>query len=110
MTSGIAAARLPACRLVACALAAASLAACSPSRPAPPPVAAAPVAAQPQKESFVWARADGRRMATDPVLLRKGQEDKARCEALSSSTGQLDFNTFSICMNRAGYVRRDLPA
>jgi hypothetical protein len=60
--------------------------------------------AQPSS-SIMWARTDGRRMASDPVLYQRGVEDKSRCEEEATSTGALDFGQFSACMNRSGYVQ-----
>ena len=60
--------------------------------------------AQPSS-NILWARTDGRRMASDPVLYQQGVEDKARCEAEATANGALDFGQFSACMNRSGYVQ-----
>lgn len=57
-------------------------------------------------ESILWARMDGRRMATDPVLRQQGEADKARCEQEASVSGELQWNRFTACMNRSGYEMR----
>lgn len=80
----------------------ASLAVSACNAVAPPPrVAMAPV---PQREELLWARKDGRRMATNPQLYQQGTLDKQRCTEEASLSGALDFPLFSSCMDRAGYM------
>lgn len=69
---------------------------------------AAPIAENPPENSYVWARNDGRRMATDPDLYRKGQADQARCRESATVAGALNFPAFSSCMEAAGYNRRSV--
>lgn len=64
------------------------------------------VQAEPPAESYVWARNDGRRMAENPDLLRKGQADQADCRASASSAGTLNLAAFTSCMEARGYSRR----
>lgn len=81
-------------------LASLALTACNVAAP-PPRVAVAPA---PQREDLLWARKDGRRMATNPQLYQQGTLDKQRCTEEASLSGTLDFPLFASCMDRAGYV------
>jgi hypothetical protein len=49
-------------------------------------------------------------MSGNPSLMEKGLEDKAYCFNLASHGDAVDFNTFSTCMDRNGYYRRDLAS
>lgn len=92
--------------------------ACSSARDAPfsptqePRVIAALEPSAPASaENYVWARADGQRMATNPELLRQGRADQARCrQSAQTSNGALDLPVFSGCMEASGYVRMGQPA
>jgi hypothetical protein len=75
------------------------LTACNAAAP-PPRVAVAPALG----DELLWARKDGRRMATNPQLYEQGTLDKQRCTEEASMSGALDFPLFSSCMDRAGYV------
>lgn len=86
---------------LAIVLASLTLAACNSTLP-PPRVAAAPAA--PEADELLWARKDGRRMATNPDLYQQGTLDKQRCTDEASMSGALDFPVFSRCMDRSGYV------
>lgn len=92
-------------RLAILALAGLSLAACNATQP-PPRVAVAP--APTTGDEILWARKDGQRMATNPVLLEQGTRDKERCAQEASGSGALDFPLFASCMDRSGYrqIRR----
>jgi len=57
--------------------------------------------------SIIWARKDGQRMSGDAALLQQGVRDKGLCEVEASKLGALDFNFFSLCMDKRGYYRRD---
>jgi hypothetical protein len=57
-------------------------------------------------DQYVWARNDGRRMASDPALLRQGQADQAACRAMASAQGLLNMPAFVRCMEARGYSRR----
>ena len=60
--------------------------------------------AQPSS-NILWARTDGRRMASDPVLYQQGVEDKARCEAEATATGALDWPV--LCVHESIWLRSD---
>ncbi|MCP8938153.1 hypothetical protein NK718_06475 [Alsobacter sp. SYSU M60028] len=60
-------------------------------------------------DNVLWARTDGRRMATDPALRAQGEADKARCEEEATTSGVLQWRAFASCMNRAGYVEMRQP-
>jgi hypothetical protein len=92
-------------RLAVLALAGLALSACNATQP-PPRVAVAP--APVASDDILWARKDGQRMATNPVLLEQGTRDKALCAQEASGSGALDFPVFASCMDRAGYrqIRR----
>jgi hypothetical protein len=62
----------------------------------------------PPPPGIEWARKDGQRMSGNPALLEKGIRDKASCSELASRGDAVDFDTFSACMDRNGYYRRDL--
>lgn len=86
------------------ALAAAALTGCSPaSRPIERTVVQAPPVAS--GTDYVWARNDGRRMATDPALRRQGESDQAECRARATTT-ELVLPLFVSCMESRGYHRR----
>ena len=53
--------------------------------------------------TYVWARNDGQRMSTNPVLLKQGQTDQIACRESASVTGELNVNNFSACMAARGY-------
>jgi|LauGreDrversion4_2_1035121.scaffolds.fasta_scaffold166103_2 hypothetical protein len=57
-------------------------------------------------DHYVWARNDGRRMSSDPALLRQGQADQAACHASASTRGVLNMPAFVYCMETRGYSRR----
>jgi hypothetical protein len=57
-------------------------------------------------ETYVWARNDGRRMAENPDLLRRGQADQAACRATAYTSGTLNLQVFASCMEARGYSRR----
>jgi hypothetical protein len=63
---------------------------------------------EPPPPGIEWARKDGQRMSGNPALLEKGLRDKASCSELASHGDAVDFDTFSSCMDRYGYYRRDL--
>jgi PBP1b-binding outer membrane lipoprotein LpoB len=67
--------------------------------------APAPVASVAPPDNILWARKDGRRMATDPELYQQGTIDKEYCAQEASVSGQLDFPAFAKCMDRSGYVQ-----
>jgi hypothetical protein len=69
--------------------------------------AAAAAAPQPASRPFVWARTDGRRMATDPVLRRTGERDRAECGAAALVRVDADMPLMESCMSARGYYRRD---
>lgn len=87
------------------AIAATALNACSPaSRPVERTVVQAPAAAP--NTNYVWARNDGRRMATDPALRRQGESDQAECRA-RATTSEFILPIFVTCMESRGYHRRN---
>lgn len=57
-------------------------------------------------QNYVWARNDGRRMATDPELRRKGEADQQQCNDQASGGGALNLPAFVSCMEGRGYHRR----
>lgn len=94
-------------RLFTLGLAAAALSGCSPaSRPVervalqtPPPAST--------NTDYVWARNDGRRMATDPSLRRQGESDQAECRAQATGR-EFVLPVFVSCMEARGYHRRSV--
>jgi hypothetical protein len=89
-------------RLPALAILVALLPGCVPTTATRAP---SPVASVSAPDNILWARKDGRRMATDPELYRQGTADKEYCAQEASGSGQLDFPTFAKCMDRSGYVQ-----
>jgi hypothetical protein len=78
---------------------------CSPaSRPVERVAVQSPAPAT-TSQNYVWARNDGRRMATDPSLRRQGESDQAECRARATS-GELIMPIFVSCMEGKGYHRR----
>ena len=57
-------------------------------------------------DHYVWARNDGRRMSSDPALLRQGQADQAACHAIATTQAVLNMPAFVHCMETRGYSRR----
>lgn len=89
--------------LIAAVSAAVLLSACAPTRGRP---VSAQAVTPPPAENYVWARNDGRRMADNPELLRQGQADQAACTASATTSGTLNLQIFTSCMESRGYSRR----
>ncbi|MFO1148371.1 MAG: hypothetical protein U1E62_08340 [Alsobacter sp.] len=89
-------------RLIALVVLAALLPGCVPTTATRAP---APTASVSAPDNILWARKDGRRMATDPELYQQGLVDKEYCAQQASMSGELDFPAFAKCMDRSGYVQ-----
>jgi hypothetical protein len=93
---------------LALALLSPALAGCMSDRFGAP--AQAPRSYPPPSPNPIWARADGQRMAGNPALLAKGQQDRSECQDRASASGELDFQAFSACMYGRGYYRADVTS
>jgi hypothetical protein len=91
-------------RLLPVVVLSAFVAGCVPSMSSRAPAPVAAVQPSPY-DNILWARKDGRRMATDPELYQQGLVDKEYCAQQASGSGQLDFPVFAKCMDRSGYVQ-----
>lgn len=62
----------------------------------------------PPGQQALWARKDGQKMSTNPILKAQGEADQGACTSEASASGSLNWQAFSACMYSRGYYRRDV--
>ena len=75
----------------------------APGEPLAPAAPSAAATITPANDPYTWARVDGQRMSGNPLLMKRGQEDRQAC--YTASAGAVNMDVYVKCMRSKGYVQ-----